>query len=332
MASRRWEVTDLPASSSSRRASVQSILPTLRPPSRWLWTSTRTTACWLRPTSNGTRDTIIARVSSISVITRTTSNSLIRTSRPSSPFSLSLSARLILTKWMRWKERECPIIRLSLAIEIFMESLVGSPISTSSALRIMMRDTLLTENISMDPWTITSPSIIQPWLTPSSSDKMLPQSLWLEREFKPWVFRTDRSMARRWDRHRAPSRHQFTRLLSFSTVMSLTDGRTLIKLPTPSNSRILFLSWERLILSGRAQRGHPRRALTTQIRHTLPALMCPNKSISSMRRREWDRYAERTAGTPTSSLSQSTMNKFTRAWRSLSKESEKNAVNKWRER
>ena len=114
----------------------------------------------------------------------------------------------------------------------------------SSAQRITTTGIRLTENTSMAQWTTTLHSIIQPWQTPSSLDKMHRPSPWQEKRCRLWAYKTDPNMARRCGRPRVNSRPRCMPHRSSWTATFQTDGRSSTRSKRLNNSQIRFPSSE----------------------------------------------------------------------------------------
>lgn len=163
----------------------------------------------------GTRDIIIPLRSSTKGIIHTIDSILIRIFNRSNPSSSSPKESTTLMKLMKSKVLDSLIIPTCQRIETFMESLVGSQTSMSSALKTMMQDISLIENISMAPWIITLLSTTLLWQTVNSSVRMPLQNQLLEKECKLYPYKTDQNMAALWDLLNQHSRLQSTQLPSF---------------------------------------------------------------------------------------------------------------------
>lgn len=231
-------------------------------------------------------------------------------------------------KWMKSKEQECQIILESQKTEISTVSLDGSQTLMLSVRKTIMLDTLQTESILMDQWTITWPSTTLPWPTLNFSDKMLHQSLLQEKEFKPWAYKINQSMAHQWDQLRALSRHQFMLRHSFWTEISQINGKTLKKYRNHSSLQMPFLSLDSHILSGirwpnlheeEITKVQPKREVTLKEQTTL---LHKDLGLRLAKRRELSKSEEKMDGTPTSNQSPSITKKFTAPWKSHLKESD----------
>ena len=107
--------------------------------------------CWLQMMKCGTRDIIILLLSSTKETIHTIGSILIRISSRSNPSFSSPKERMIPMKKMTERVPGSLIILTLPRIETFMVSSDGFLTSTLSALKTMMLDTSLTENILMAP-------------------------------------------------------------------------------------------------------------------------------------------------------------------------------------
>jgi len=291
--------------------------------------------CWPHLTSSGLRGTTTAHPFSINRTTPTIDSTSINNSKLNSPYWWNPRESQILMKWTTSREPGCQTIREFQRIGIFTVSWVGFLTSMWSALKITIIDTRQIENISTAQWTTTWLSIIQPWLTPSSSGKMLQPSLLPEKKYKPWASRTDQSMGQRWDRLRVSSKLLCMPLHSFLTVTFQIDGRLLIKWRRPNNSQIPSHSWESQKRTGRTWLGHladgvnkwdPNPLAPQIIRSLLASAITAHQAKSNWdqwQRKDLNKFAGKMDGILTSSQFQNTMRKFTPPWKFRSKESEK---------
>ena len=192
---------------------------------------------------------------------------------------------------------------------------------------------LPTENTLMAQWTTMLLSIILPWQTLNSSDRMPQANQLQESESKLSACKTDQSTAQRWDQLRAHSLLLCTPHHISLTETPLTDGRTSTKLGSPNLSQTQFHSFAPPTATGsrwpilqnssktrsrctiRADRS--RTLVTTLSRRGTP---CSQGSHKWWRKREQRRSRGRMAGIHTSSLSPNTTSRFTVPWRFHSRE------------
>lgn len=208
------------------------------------------TVCLLQMMINGIRDITTVHLCSTKLIILIINNISTKHSNQSNQFWWSQEESMILMRWTKSKELECQIIPEFQRTEIFTGNLVGFLTLTLSAQKTIMPGTLQIESISMVLWITMLLLTIQQWQTPNSSDKTLHQSQLQEKEFKPWVFKINPSMAPQWDQLKAHSKHQFMLLLSYLIEIFLTNGKTIKKFMTLSSLQMPFHSWDSHILSG----------------------------------------------------------------------------------
>jgi len=226
-------------------------------------------------------------------------------------------------KWTKSKVQECLITLVFPKTEIFTENSDGFQILMLNVPKITTIDMLLTEKPSTAQWTITWHSTIQPWLILSFLDKMPQVNLLQEKEFRQWVFRTNLSMDLPWDQLKVLFKHLFT-LLHLSLIeIFQTNGKIIKKFTELNNLPILFHFYEHLILNGTNWQNpqEQEEMMAKEVKEVSPnreiTLLLLDSKVwaSKTKRKELSRSEEKTVGTRTSSLFQSTMNKFTLQWK-----------------
>jgi len=229
-------------------------------------------------------------------------------------------------RWMRSREQGCQIILESQKTEISMVSLDGSQTLMLSVRKTIMQDTLQTESILTDQWTITWHLTTPLWPILNFSDKMLHQSLLQEKEFKQWAYKINQSMDLQWDQLKAHSRLQFMPHLLFWTEISRINGKTIERYRNLSSLQMPFLSWDNHTLSGtrwlnlheeETWKVEPKREVTLKEQTTL---LHKDLGFQLAKRRELNKSEEKMDGTHTSNQFQSITKKFTAPWKSLLKE------------